>query len=245
MLVVRNVLRGGRGDGVVTTFGICSGLFMHATLSALGVSIVLTHSAAAFQVVKTVGACYLVWLRRSIAGRRRKWRTRSRTPGTPAAREHRFAPPLLRRRPAQQRAESKNGGVLPRLSAPIHPPDGSGAAEVSAAGRHPLRRGRRLAGGGLRGGGWDAAGLPDIRGPALAGRSVWSPLSASGCGLRSNAGRRDNAKSIEVFAGRLDHAHIHRPAGTRRARRRLCPHLVRDGRGPVVEIPHRGRSEDR
>jgi threonine/homoserine/homoserine lactone efflux protein len=36
MLVVRNVLRGGRRDGVVTTFGICSGLFVHATLSALG-----------------------------------------------------------------------------------------------------------------------------------------------------------------------------------------------------------------
>ncbi|HEV8641812.1 MAG TPA: hypothetical protein VGV13_11995 [Methylomirabilota bacterium] len=28
MLVVRNVLRGGRHDGVVTTFGICSGLFV-------------------------------------------------------------------------------------------------------------------------------------------------------------------------------------------------------------------------
>lgn|SRR3972149_9351417 len=30
MLVVRNVLRGGRHDGVVTAFGICSGLFLHA-----------------------------------------------------------------------------------------------------------------------------------------------------------------------------------------------------------------------
>jgi threonine/homoserine/homoserine lactone efflux protein len=47
---------------VVTTFGICSGLFMHATLSALGVSIVLMQSATAFQIVKAAGACYLVWL---------------------------------------------------------------------------------------------------------------------------------------------------------------------------------------
>ena len=62
LLVVRNVLRGGRGDGVVTTFGICTGLFMHAALSALGVSIILTRSAAAFNVVKVAGACYLVWL---------------------------------------------------------------------------------------------------------------------------------------------------------------------------------------
>ncbi len=62
MLVVRNVLRGGRGDGVVTTVGICTGLFMHATLSALGVSVLLTRSAAAFETVKIAGALYLGWL---------------------------------------------------------------------------------------------------------------------------------------------------------------------------------------
>ena len=62
MLVVRNVLRGGRADGIVTTFGICTGSFIHATFSALGVSVVLTKSAMAFQLVKIAGAAYLVWL---------------------------------------------------------------------------------------------------------------------------------------------------------------------------------------
>ena len=62
MLVVRNVLRGGRRDGMVTTFGICSGLFVHATLSALGVSMLLLHSATAFHLIKLAGACYLVGL---------------------------------------------------------------------------------------------------------------------------------------------------------------------------------------
>ena len=62
MLVVRNVLRGGRRDGVVTTLGICLGLFVHATLSAVGVSVILMQSATTFQVVKLAGACYLVWL---------------------------------------------------------------------------------------------------------------------------------------------------------------------------------------
>jgi RhtB (resistance to homoserine/threonine) family protein len=62
LLVVRNVLRGGRYDGMVTTCGICSGLFVHAALSALGVSVLLMHSANAFQVVKLTGAGYLVWL---------------------------------------------------------------------------------------------------------------------------------------------------------------------------------------
>jgi len=62
LLVVRNVLRGGRREGFVTMFGICSGLYAHALLSALGVSVILMHSATAFTVLKIAGACYLVWL---------------------------------------------------------------------------------------------------------------------------------------------------------------------------------------
>ena len=62
MLVLRNVLSGGRSSGVATTFGISSGLFVHATLSALGLSIILVQSAAAYEVVKTIGAIYLIYL---------------------------------------------------------------------------------------------------------------------------------------------------------------------------------------
>lgn len=62
LLVVRNSLRGGRHDGFLTVAGICSGLFVHALLSALGLSVVLAHSAAAFTAMKFAGACYLAWL---------------------------------------------------------------------------------------------------------------------------------------------------------------------------------------
>ena len=62
MLIVRNVLRGGGRDGVITSFGVCAGLFVHALLSALGISVVLLHSATAFHAVKIAGAAYLVWL---------------------------------------------------------------------------------------------------------------------------------------------------------------------------------------
>lgn len=62
ILVVRNTLRGGRRDGLVTTVGICSGLYVHATLSALGVSAILLHSAEAFAAMKIAGAVYLAWL---------------------------------------------------------------------------------------------------------------------------------------------------------------------------------------
>lgn len=62
MLVMRNVLRGGRTDGIITTFGICTGLFVHALLSALGLSIILMHSSFVFHMVKLLGAVYLIWL---------------------------------------------------------------------------------------------------------------------------------------------------------------------------------------
>jgi RhtB (resistance to homoserine/threonine) family protein len=62
MLVIRNVLSRGARAGFLTTLGICSGLFIHATLSALGLSLILVRSATLFEIVKFVGACYLVFL---------------------------------------------------------------------------------------------------------------------------------------------------------------------------------------
>ena len=62
MLVIRNVVAGRRRHGIMTAVGICAGLFVHATLSALGLSVILAHSALAFQVLKIAGAVYLVWL---------------------------------------------------------------------------------------------------------------------------------------------------------------------------------------
>lgn len=62
MLVIRNTGRGGWLDGATTSLGICSGLFVHATLSALGISIILLKTAWAFTLLKYLGGAYLVWL---------------------------------------------------------------------------------------------------------------------------------------------------------------------------------------
>ena len=62
MIVIRNTLRGGAKDGLVSSLGICLGLFVHATLSAVGISAILLYSATAFVVLKTLGALYLLWL---------------------------------------------------------------------------------------------------------------------------------------------------------------------------------------
>ncbi|MEP1214224.1 MAG: LysE family translocator [Marinobacter sp.] len=62
LLVMRNAGRGGFQDGCVTSAGICSGLFIHASLSALGISMLLVETAWAFTALKWAGACYLIWL---------------------------------------------------------------------------------------------------------------------------------------------------------------------------------------
>lgn len=80
MLVIRNVLTRGPGAGVITTIGGCGGLLVHALISALGLSVILVHSATAFEIVKLLGAGYLIYL--GLATLRR---SADRTETSPAA----------------------------------------------------------------------------------------------------------------------------------------------------------------
>lgn len=68
-VVVRSV-EGGRLTGLISVLGVELGTLLHVVFAAAGLSAIVVSSAAAFSVVKWLGAAYLVWLGiRQILGR--------------------------------------------------------------------------------------------------------------------------------------------------------------------------------
>lgn len=62
LVVLRNLLRGGRGLAVRTVLGVLSGLTVWVVTAALGLSAVLRASHDAYTVLRIAGAGYLLWL---------------------------------------------------------------------------------------------------------------------------------------------------------------------------------------
>jgi threonine/homoserine/homoserine lactone efflux protein len=79
-LITRQVVTRGRRAAQTTILGNLSGLVVHATALALGLSALLVASATAFGVVKVAGAAYLVFL--GLQSLRQARQTRAGTDGT-------------------------------------------------------------------------------------------------------------------------------------------------------------------
>ncbi len=62
LYVLARSLAGGKREGVLSALGTFLGGMVHVFAAALGISIILAKSAAAFAVVKYVGAAYLCFL---------------------------------------------------------------------------------------------------------------------------------------------------------------------------------------
>lgn len=77
MLVIRSTLGGGPRAGIAAALGIALGHFVHASASALGLSLLLRTSDVAFAVMKGAGAAYLAYL--GIRSLMTAWRGRGRT----------------------------------------------------------------------------------------------------------------------------------------------------------------------
>ncbi len=60
--ILSRSVAGGRSAGILSTFGVSTGILVHTTLAALGLSVVLRESLFLFSLVKYTGAAYLVFL---------------------------------------------------------------------------------------------------------------------------------------------------------------------------------------
>lgn len=73
LVVVRGIMRGGRRQGLLTALGNLCGLAVWVAAAALGLAALLRASEVGYEVLRIVGAAYLVWLGVQA------WRTRGRT----------------------------------------------------------------------------------------------------------------------------------------------------------------------
>jgi threonine/homoserine/homoserine lactone efflux protein len=89
-VVIRSTLKNGMRAGLATALGCALGLFVHALVVALGLAGLLLRNQAAFEVVKLVGAAFLVLL-----GLRSLWSARR---AEPAPLEDEVVPTTRRRR---------------------------------------------------------------------------------------------------------------------------------------------------
>lgn len=62
LFVLAQSIAKGKQAGISTTLGLCTGLFVHMTAAAIGLSAAVYQSALAFNIVKYAGAAYLLYL---------------------------------------------------------------------------------------------------------------------------------------------------------------------------------------
>ena len=60
--VVSRTVAGGRSEGLASCFGTGIGGMLHVVAAALGLSLIVAQSAVAFNLIKYLGAAYLVYL---------------------------------------------------------------------------------------------------------------------------------------------------------------------------------------
>jgi threonine/homoserine/homoserine lactone efflux protein len=70
IFVISQGITRGRKAAIVTALGMCSGISIHSTAAALGISALFYSSAIAFSLVKYAGALYLLYLAARTVGSR-------------------------------------------------------------------------------------------------------------------------------------------------------------------------------
>jgi len=60
VFILNKSIAQGRKSGIYATLGITTGVLVHTTLAAFGLSLILAQSAMAFSIIKYAGAAYLI-----------------------------------------------------------------------------------------------------------------------------------------------------------------------------------------
>ena len=89
LVVVRNLVRGGRRRAVATAAGVLSGVVIWVAAASLGLSAVLRASHTGYDVLRYVGGAYLIWVGIQAL------RSRAAMLGEPHTSPARRYPPLL------------------------------------------------------------------------------------------------------------------------------------------------------
>src|SRR5690606_25016790 len=61
-IVLKNSLSHDKKQGVFTALGIAIGISIHLTYSIIGLAAIISRSIVLFNIIKTVGALYLIWI---------------------------------------------------------------------------------------------------------------------------------------------------------------------------------------
>ncbi len=102
----------GRAGGVLSAFGGITGTFVHLGLAALGLAERFHHAPWAYDLVRTLGAAYLLYLAWRVARRPRRSGLCRRAGGSRRARTH------LSPRPDHRPARPQGGTVLSYANSP-------------------------------------------------------------------------------------------------------------------------------
>ena len=146
--VIAAAARGGRRDGTIAALGIGVGTLAHILAAVLGLSAILASSQTAFNLIKWLGAAYLLWIAVSLLRSGGQAPARGRAPG-------RIGLAAAEGGGSGQYPQPQGGALLPRLPAPVRRPArrNAGASDplprpVVRCGRYPGQRRRRLGRGG-------------------------------------------------------------------------------------------------
>jgi threonine/homoserine/homoserine lactone efflux protein len=80
--IIASAARGGRRDGIVASLGVGAGALVHIFAAVLGLSAILASSQTAFNVIKWVGAAYLLWIAISLLRSGGGTKDEARPPGS-------------------------------------------------------------------------------------------------------------------------------------------------------------------